>query len=78
MGYGSFELCFFWEEDIEAISRIPVGSSNSIDVRRWYFTSNGYYYVRTAYHVARDLKRQRVTSSTGGSSSNNRKDWSFV
>lgn len=32
----------FWEDDIDAITRIPVSSSSPTDVRRWFYTRNGY------------------------------------
>lgn len=37
----------FWEDDVNCIQQIPIGCPGSIDMRRWYYSKNGYYSVRS-------------------------------
>lgn len=46
-----------WECDVADILQIPVGGQG-VDRRRWFYSSNGYYSVKSAYHAARELKKQ--------------------
>lgn len=69
--------CVFWDCHIDAILRIPISRTSSLDVRRWFFSKSGYYTVKSAYYVARDLRKLRTNSATS-SSNVQEKNWSFV
>lgn len=71
--------CVFWDNDVEAILRMPVIGQNNIDVRRWFYTKSGHYSVKSAYYLMRSLKNQRKIFALASTSSlSGRKDWSFI
>lgn len=67
----------FWEDDVTQVLRILVGCMDRQDVRRWYFTNNGYYSVKSAYQVARKLKQQDCSYATSSSVSTP-KNWTLI
>lgn len=56
----------FWDEDIRDILRIPLAVSTIEDTRIWNQHKRGYYTVRTAYYLFRDLKKLHTTIHTAG------------
>lgn len=68
----------FWEEDYEDILQIPVAAHGIVDIRVWNQSSNGYYTVRSAYYLAREMNLEKFQSSTGQSSSPVGRSWNWV
>ncbi|KAL6511844.1 hypothetical protein OROGR_021441 [Orobanche gracilis] len=57
--------------------QIPISINSSLDVRRWFFSRSGHYSVKTAYYIARDLKKRKSAPATSSSTPPSR-NWSFV
>lgn len=68
----------FWQEDVDEIMRIPVGSSVSEDVRVWNYSKTSHYTVRSSYHLALDLKLKKEQNKAGSNSSILKQDWNFL
>lgn len=58
----------FWNYDMEQILRISLPVSSGTDVRVWHFTQHGHFSVRSAYFLARDLKKSNLMNAAGGTS----------
>ena len=41
----------FWPDEIELIKSIPIGDTHNKDKFMWHFTKNGFFSVRSAYHL---------------------------
>ncbi|KAG8387873.1 hypothetical protein BUALT_Bualt02G0066800 [Buddleja alternifolia] len=54
----------FCPEDASIIKTIPLGSNNNRDRLIWNFSSSGFFAVRSAYHLAKDIDRRRAASSS--------------
>jgi hypothetical protein len=54
----------FGEEDAAAILSIPCGGEGTPDVRRWHFTENGEYSVKSGFCVAMERASTPVASSS--------------
>ncbi|KAL0321165.1 UNVERIFIED_CONTAM: hypothetical protein Sradi_5378000 [Sesamum radiatum] len=67
----------FWLEDATTILSILLGRSPLNDEQVWHYTKSGIFSVKSAYHVACRLFRDRC-SSFAGSSGSGAKEWSFL
>lgn len=54
----------FGEEDAAEILSIPCGGEGIPDVRRWHFTENGEYSVKSGFRVAMERASTSVASSS--------------
>lgn len=68
----------FWDMDIDQILRIPLPRINGTDIRAWHFTQHGHYSVRSAYFLARDLKKAARMCAIGGPSTQPTTNWNWV
>lgn len=70
----------FWEEDANIISQIPVGPVGSSDILVWHYTHSGYYSVKSAYYLARHLKRihRQIHAPPSGSTESIQRNWGFI
>lgn len=69
----------FWEEDINSILQIPVGPEGSSDVLVWHYNRSGFYSVKSAYYVARHMKKtHRQTHFAGSSAHFHLRNWDFI
>ena len=57
----------FTPEDVSDIRQIPVGGNGVEDILAWNYTKDGEFTVRSAYHLAMNVRR--ATSGRPGSSS---------
>lgn len=72
-------LCgIFWDEDVDAITQIPLVSPCSVDVRVWHYTRHGFYSVKSAYYLARNSRRTVVADVHGSRSNSERRKWDFI
>jgi hypothetical protein len=65
----------FFGGDVEDIKKIPIGCVGSVDYVAWNYTKNGISSVRSAYHLAGQLKRERMGLPSSSSSFDNHKGW---
>ena len=49
----SFKSLYFDSGDVEAIIRVPLTCYQTIDAMFWSHSKNGFYTIRSNYHVAR-------------------------
>lgn len=68
----------FWEEDVDSILQIPVSQNHGQDIRIWHFTKHGHYSVRSAYYLARDMKKDVRRNVLGCSSSLVAVNWDWI
>lgn len=67
-----------WEDDASAVLQIPLGSRDTPDCRVWHYSRNGFYSVRSAYHVARTIRQQRSEIAASSRSRNAGDNWEFI
>lgn len=68
----------FWEEDVEYILQIPIAGNHNTDDRRWFFSRSGYYSVKSAYYITRDIKKSRQAALSSSGSVTTTRNWSYI
>lgn len=71
---------FFFEEKVATIQKIPVSLCNSPNKLIWRCTTNGLFYVRSAYHLQIEIQRRGKGESSSCFERNERweKPWNLV
>lgn len=68
----------FCDDDANAILQIPLASRNSAYLRVLHFATFGICSVRSAYHVARELRNTQQSFVNGQSSNTTDRNWDWI
>ncbi|KAL3826043.1 hypothetical protein ACJIZ3_022072 [Penstemon smallii] len=68
----------FFEDDINCILSIPLGSNQNVDKRIWHYNQNGLFSVKSAYHLAVKMDRDQHSLASSSSSVGVSNDWNWL